>query len=205
MATWLEDITQALVNLGGVASLQDIYNEVHRTRGTPLPIHWQALIRATIEDHSSDAVFRSGKDIFYSPKGIGRGIWGIRTISHEPIVSSDITAPDRIPTQAYRVLRDTALARMIKALHRNRCQICGTAIQLLNGGTYSEAHHIRPLGQPHNGPDVSGNILVLCPNHHVMCDYGAIRLELHTLFIHPNHNLDLQHISYHNSFIVETH
>jgi putative restriction endonuclease len=37
--------------------------------------------------------------------------------------------------------------------------------------------HIRPLGAPHNGPDVKENIIIcLCPNHHVLFDSGAITL-----------------------------
>ena len=42
-----------------------------------------------------------------------------------------------------------------------------------NAQFYAEGAHIRPLGEPHNGADVPGNILCLCPNHHVLLDRGA--------------------------------
>jgi predicted restriction endonuclease len=42
---------------------------------------------------------------------------------------------------------------------------------------YSEAAHIKPLGNPHDGPDKAGNLLVLCPNHHLQLDRGVISLE----------------------------
>ena len=44
-------------------------------------------------------------------------------------------------------------------------------------GRYAEGAHIRPLGYPHDGPDVLGNVLCLCPNDHVRFDYGAIWLD----------------------------
>ncbi len=109
--------------------------------------------------------------------------------------------PSRVEVHTYRVLRDTLLARKLKALHQDSCQICGTRISL-GDNTYSEAHHIRPLSNPHNGPDVPENILVLCPNHHVMCDYGAIRLDISGLRTHPNHRLGRKFIEYYNQQIA---
>jgi hypothetical protein len=54
MATWVEDIVQALRNLGGQATLNQIYDEVKRIRTEPLPANYQASIRERIEAHSSD-------------------------------------------------------------------------------------------------------------------------------------------------------
>ena len=53
---------------------------------------------------------------------------------------------DRIRSEINRILRDNALARSLKAPHKNKCQICGTILSLSNGESYSEAHHIQPLG-----------------------------------------------------------
>jgi predicted restriction endonuclease len=66
-------------------------------------------------------------------------------------LASDLSAPapERVETTAYRILRDTDLARQIKALHEYRCQICGHTIRLPDGSFYAEAHHIQPLGAPH--------------------------------------------------------
>ncbi len=109
--------------------------------------------------------------------------------------------PDRVKTTTNRIIRDTALAQQIKALHKYECQICGLAIDLLDGTKYAEAHHIKPLGSPHIGLDVPGNIIVLCPNHHAMCDLGAILLDLGSLKSHEEHQIDRQYIDYHNSSI----
>jgi len=86
-------------------------------------------------------------------------------------------------------------------MHGYRCQICGVALQLNDGTLYAEAHHIKPLGIPHNGPDIAENILVLCPNHHVMCDYGAISLDTVEIRLHPNHAIGSQFIEYHDKMI----
>jgi putative restriction endonuclease len=79
----------------------------------------------------------------------------------------------RVSSTVLRIVRDTAVSRSVKQLYDFRCQICGTRLEC-EGGPYAEAAHIRPLGSPHHGPDVIGNILCLCPNHHVLFDNGAI-------------------------------
>ncbi len=116
---------------------------------------------------------------------------------------SDIEPPpaDRIAITTIRIVRDTTLARLIKDLHAHECQICGTTIELPDGSRYSEAHHIKPLGTPHNGPDVAENIIVLCPNHHAMCDYGVIHLQLPELRTHPEHEIGIEYVDYHNNLI----
>ncbi|MBL8225221.1 MAG: HNH endonuclease [Chromatiales bacterium] len=209
MATWAIDIAQALATLGGVARLADIYEEVKKIRPRPPPKSVDAIIRGTIEQHSSDSAKFSGKDLFFSAKGIGSGVWGLRSAAKETPKAIDIDdpagneTPGRVVQETYRVLRDTALARQLKLLHNNRCQICDETISLPNGELYSEAHHIKPLGRPHNGPDVAGNILVLCPNHHVMLDYGAIKLRAGAIRIHPNHRIGGQYVEYHNNRIYK--
>jgi hypothetical protein len=107
-------------------------------------------------------------------------------------------APERIQVIERRVVRDTPLARRLKAMHGNRCQLCGAVLAGLDGWRYSEAHHVRPLGSPHNGPDTSENIVILCPNHHAMCDYGAILLDSAQLTHIPGHTIGPHFIEYHN-------
>ena len=76
-------------------------------------------------------------------------------------------------------------------------------IELSNGNRYSEAHHIKPLGSPHNGPDTAENIVVLCPNHHVMLDYGVIPLEKDALNVVAGHSVSEEYIVYHNTVIMK--
>jgi len=100
-----------------------------------------------------------------------------------------------------RILRNTKKAQYVKFLNGFHCQICGHTINLPNGQKYAEAHHIKPLGMPHNGPDIIGNILCVCPNHHVELDFGVISIDLSTLKINSGILPDKQYINYHNSNI----
>lgn len=204
MSTWLDDISLALANLGGIAHYDTLYPEVKKVRSGTLPESWKQIIRRTIQDHSADSDGFKGNNVFYSVKGIGSGIWGLRSHLLSTPSATDIeppSAPDRLLIETYRVLRDTELARKIKALHKNICQLCGQTVTLKDGATYAEAHHIKPLGSPHNGPDVAENIVVLCPNHHVMLDYGAIPLEGKALRSIQGHVIGSAYIAYHNEHV----
>jgi len=117
--------------------------------------------------------------------------------------ASDITdaPPSRVATTTYRILRDTELARRVKVLHAFECQICGHTIKLSDGSRYAEAHHVQPLGQPHNGLDTLGNILCVCPNHHAELDYGVISIEISSIRQHDSHIIDERYVEYHNAEI----
>ncbi|HEY8098278.1 MAG TPA: HNH endonuclease [Methylobacter sp.] len=209
MATWVDDITLALEQLGGIAPLSEIYAKVREIRSQPHPNDLGASIRGSIERNSSDSEVFAGKDIFFSVNGIGGGVWGLRSYEKHTPIASDIEAtgnetPQRLYQETYRILRDTTLARQIKLLHKHKCQICGDSIKLTSGEYYSEAHHIQPLGMPHQGPDTAENIMVLCPNHHVMLDYGVISLELAELNMHRKHKINARFIDYHNTVIMKS-
>ncbi|MBV9959541.1 MAG: HNH endonuclease, partial [Acidobacteria bacterium] len=105
----------------------------------------------------------------------------------------------RISTTINRIIRDTALSRKIKNSYKSQCQICRLTLQLHGGQSYAEAHHIKPLGSKHNGPDVEGNIICVCPNCHAQVDFGAIELDKSKLLILPGHNLSDEYINYHNA------
>jgi hypothetical protein len=203
--SWIQDIVSAFENLGGDAQYRQLYEEVSRIRGGELPESWQAIIRQSIETHSSDSKNFKDSDLFYSVGGIGSGHWGLKDRVSRTPQAEDLEEPQearRSRVESYRILRDTTLSRTIKALHRNRCQLCGTALTLADGSLYGEAHHITPLGRPHNGPDVEGNILVLCPNHHALCDLGAVQISLEGMRSHPEHRVSQEFIDYHNQKIV---
>ncbi len=127
--------------------------------------------------------------------------------------SAGRAGPARRRTTAVRqILRDSALSRFLKSLYQSRCQICSFSFRLPRGGSYAECHHLRPLGQPHTGPDVQTNMVVLCPNHHAMMDYGAIAIHPDDLTVRSNersssdfrtplesqrHPLDREFLEYH--------
>ena len=122
------------------------------------------------------------------------------TVSEGPAAYSTTRRRERT---VLRLVRDTAQSRQIKALYDYRCQMCGTRLEGL-AGPYAETAHIRPLGAPHDGPDTPENILCLCPNHHVLLDYGGVGIgeDLSLigaegrLTLHPRHRINEAHLRY---------
>lgn len=116
-------------------------------------------------------------------------------------IAADMREPidtRRIKEETYRILRDTALSRRIKTINNFKCQICNLALKIGNDRPYAEAHHIKPLGVPRNGPDEGGNIICVCPNCHVLLDYGAIKLNSVELNSTSEHEISTEYIDYHN-------
>jgi hypothetical protein len=82
VATWIEDVEEALPRLGGQGRLADIYAEVKAMRTNQLPRTWQAIVRREIEYDSTDSeAYDNGPDVFYSVDGIGGGVWGLRSVA----------------------------------------------------------------------------------------------------------------------------
>jgi hypothetical protein len=91
------------------------------------------------------------------------------------LISCDASEPPkRVATSVLRIIRDTAVARSLKRLYNWKSQACGQRICCDVDSFYAEGHHLRPLGR-HDGLDQPGNMLVLCPNHHAMFDFGLPR------------------------------
>ncbi|GAA2128888.1 YDG/SRA domain-containing protein [Streptomyces synnematoformans] len=109
--------------------------------------------------------------------------------------------------------RDSRVVQRVKGMYDNTCQICGERILVSpTGVAYSEGAHIQALGRPHDGPDVLGNVLCLCPNCHTRFDRGALQLsdslivingltgaERSPLTVHPDHTIDVTYIRQHRS------
>jgi hypothetical protein len=119
--------------------------------------------------------------------------------SPTPIAADIAEPPTRVLTKTYRILRDTKLVIEIKESHGFQCQVChNPPLKLSDVKLYAEGHHIKPLGSPHDGPDVRENILCVFPNCHVLLDYGAIELHLDRLSTSANHMIGGEYVDYHN-------
>lgn len=129
---------------------------------------------------------------------VGDGEYRLIASSLIPITSeAESVGPSlRIPTVVSRIARDSRIVRKLKIQYGFRCQLCGERIEL-KSGFYCEAHHLRPLGYPHNGPDIESNLIVVCPNHHTQLDYAAIIIspEIFRLNLHP---INPAFLDYHN-------
>lgn len=121
-----------------------------------------------------------------------------------PPTAVDLASPaDRQETTINRIIRDTILSRRIKELHNYECQLCGHTIPLADGARYAEAHHIQPLGSPHNGPDSAENLVCLCPNHHAELDFGIRTLALADLRSVHGHKVGESFVTYHNTHVYK--
>ncbi|MFJ4717086.1 HNH endonuclease [Streptomyces sp. NPDC088785] len=144
------------------------------------------------------------------------GLEGYESASGVESSATEEEERDREPvgrraTHTSRLVRDVALAKRVKEMHEDRCQVCGIRIAT-RFGTYSEAAHIRGLGRPHHGPDELANLLVLCPNHHVQFDFLALYIDPHGVVREtwdgrrsgelrrlPGHPISEAHLRYHRA------
>lgn len=124
----------------------------------------------------------------------------------------DPSPPDRRETHRTRIIRDTQLVNEMKEQYSYQCQVCGEKrLRTLEEG-YAEGHHLKPLGEQHNGPDIKQNIIILCPNHHADFDHGLIRIDPDTLELTSladkdvdgsrldcDHRISREFIEYHNT------
>lgn len=109
--------------------------------------------------------------------------------------------PSRVVSTATRIVRDTAVVRELKALHRDTCQRCGKRLKIRGERFYSEGHHLKPLGDPHRGPDIRSNIVVLCPDCHVLLDFAAVALTAAQLRTKAGHSIAKEYLAYHNDLV----
>jgi HNH endonuclease len=118
-------------------------------------------------------------------------------------IAIDIQVPSEEPGRETiilnRIIRDTKLSLEVKNIYKHRCQLCSHRLEFDNGQGYAEAHHIRPLGSPHNGPDSRDNILCVCPNCHAKLDFGGMLLDPRKINTDINaHDIRQEYIEYHN-------
>ena len=194
----IEDIVNVLKAFGGKATLKEIYSKLD---------YPESSIRRDLQEHSSDTeTYKHNpykEDLFFSVHGLRSGIWGLRnyftdTQSDTIELQLGSESPKRKLITTKRIIRDTILAKEVKKIAKYECQLCGLRIELPNRKYYIEAHHIKPLGDPYKGPDIQSNILILCPNCHVKCDYKLIILSIDQIK-NNKQQISKEYIDFHNN------
>jgi hypothetical protein len=106
---WVDEIRDALAALGSTANLRDIYAKILQRNVMDFTANpnWQAAVRRTIQQHSSDTDIFTGlpsDDIFISPQGRGAGIWALRALVPAPDPIAELVTPepaqDKVTSQA---------------------------------------------------------------------------------------------------------
>ena len=82
--------------------------------------------------------------------------------------------PDKRRVVVERFERNKRLSEYIKELYGWKCQICGFTIRKKDGGLHVETHHLKPLSE--GGHDSIKNIIIVCPNHHALFEYGDVSI-----------------------------
>lgn len=180
------------------------YHHLERFPGALFDANGYILFQTEAE-YRSCKYLRLGKHL-HVPEGIYSIPDYIRIMADVVQEASDVAEPEltsRVVCTVNRIIRDTALSRRVKNLYQNQCQICRVVLQLHGGQAYAEAHHIKPLGSKHNGPDVVENIICVCPNCHAQLDFGGMKIDTHILLMVPSHSIADEYISYHNSRIYK--
>lgn len=216
----LDEITDAFVLSDPTLKMEDIKEYVYKQRGNSFydydsKYSFAQTIQAKVQSHTRGGYgFKEGKEILQS---VGAG--GYYKLSNHQLYADkvikkaddiivkltagnsveDLELTDRTLREVNSINRNKALVVGLKKLYDNQCQPYGTKLEINNGNTYSEVHHIKPLGQPHNGPDTSTNMMVVCPNCHVKLDFKAIKLSKEKITFKSPHNIDDKNIDYANS------
>jgi hypothetical protein len=173
-------------------------------------LKWKNKTRGTLLDKKGLASFFKGNFVEEDERFSKDDIYNLEILlglneqtEDFPLLAFDIGKLDetnRIEITTLRIIRDTKLSVEVKELYQYKCQICGHSINFPNGKKYAEAHHIKPLGTPHNGPDCIENIICVCPNHHAELDYGIRRLN-HSITLCDKHKIKEDYFEYHNNKI----
>jgi hypothetical protein len=191
--------TKVYINGEKTRSAKVACKEIEQLKGISLPTFGESAVRVLYNFAVERGLSLTWKGKIYKKQILGT--------FQEPVHELEIentSEPEETPRQSVtidRIIRDTAISRRIKDLHESKCQICGKTIPLGGNKYYAEAHHIKPLGKPHHGPDVAENIVCLCPEHHVLLDYGIIKLDLKTIKNVGSHRISDKYIDYHNDVL----
>ncbi|EGV19453.1 HNH endonuclease [Thiocapsa marina] len=137
----------------------------------------------------------------FVPQSFSRVVWRNLHKRHSGSEQIFECQPKRERIEVVRFDRDREPREFTKALYDDCCQACGYRIISPNETGCSEVHHIRPLSE--SGPDMVGNMLVLCPTHHKEFDLSILAIDPDSFRIsslassHPLHDQPLRICSEH--------
>ena len=184
--TWLVEIIEAMKEIGGYGTYQDIYERI-KARGKKdisNRKNWTAAVIAAIETHSSDSKAFNGKnDIFYAVFGLGNGVWGLRNFEPKEnfvdVTEDDISFPEgkqKLKTHICRE-RNQKVIQIAKDRFKEKhghlyCEACGFDFYKKYGKIgedYIEGHHTIPVSElKEDDKTKPEDIILLCSNCHKM-------------------------------------
>jgi putative restriction endonuclease len=180
--SWLDEITEALQDLGGEGTLDDIYTRIYDRNQMVFTSSWKNTVRRTIYDNSKDSVGR--RDVFYSVEGLGEGIWGLKDFDAKEnnieITEDDTGFPEgkkKLKLHISRERRPEVVREAKKRFKKNNdgrlfCEICNFNFKEVYGELgedFIEGHHTIPISQLEEGHKTQvADIAMVCSNCHKM-------------------------------------
>ena len=185
MAKWKNDIIKALTQLGGIASLTDLYTKIKEIRPESSTIkRLEATVNKEIQMHSPDSTnIPKREDLFYASEGIGKGVWGLinytPTIDTVSLTEDDIGFPEGKKMLKKHILRERnprliflAKEEFKKQNGKLFCQVCDFLFEDKYGKLgedFIEAHHIKPVSEMvENETTNIIDLVMVCSNCHKM-------------------------------------
>lgn len=184
--SWLEEIKDAFIALGGDAKYSDLYEYIAEHRDISNLKDFKAQIRGTIEEYSSDSdVYKNKEDIFESIGGKGSGHWGLRNYEPSSTATVDLTEDDLGFSEGKKALyihvkreRNASLVKKAKEAfikeHGNLyCEICNFNYEdkyiYEVANAFVEAHHMKPISKlEENEKTKISDLVMVCSNCHRM-------------------------------------
>lgn len=192
--SWPDEIVQAFIELGGEATYQKLYDYIEENTERDLPASWKEIIRARIEERSSDSsAFKGQEDLFYSVGGIGSGRWGLRSWDKNWITLEDeIQDGEEFYESAVRKIYVNRYERDSKARDAciehfgSLCQVCGFSFEEEFGDLatgFIHVHHIIPLSKVGEDyiVDPVNDLIPVCPNCHAVLHLLGSPMKVETL------------------------
>lgn len=219
----LDNIIDAFIYYKPELKMKEIKNYVFENRGNTYEDYktrytFDQTVQKIVETHCSTKKGYNGRPVFESPatgyyhlsnRQYWLDMWKEETVDEKILKigfgknqNGDLEVTTRTLREINIINRNRTLVQSLKSLYNNTCQLCSTQIKIAEHVFYSEVHHLKSLGQPHNGPDTSGNMIVVCPNCHVMLDFKSIEISKDKIKFKDPHQVDDTHINYHNTQIT---
>jgi hypothetical protein len=182
---WADELAEYLEELGGTATLSELYEYIEEHPKRELKGLWQERVRFELYHHpSNSAIFKGERDLFRQVGAKRSGIWALREqgdlkIVGDPEGFNEDISPN-VPPEKRQYIREIFVRnqRLVKKRKKERnytCERCGyrPPWNTSKGIPYVEAHHLIPLGD--NGFDKMKNLIVVCPECHRFLHYAEGR------------------------------
>lgn len=146
---------------------------------------------------------------FWPEERDGNRIYRFRLVKNDIVSNYNLSDNNKVERDQYQISkpkRDYLIPLELKKDYDYKCQVCGIRLET-NGEPHAVGGHIRPRGRPHNGDDNKNNMIVLCPNDHLLFDEYGFTIDDDfkligregKLNVIPDHEINKENLRYHRN------